>query len=129
MDEVSIAIATAVAGRVAGDLDEAARGLLVRLRRALRKRFADRPPALEALEAARDENGEVPASVRALAGHLAAAREDDPEVRELADRLRPHLAIGGGEVVNTVHGGVSDTATVIQGRDMDFGPGGLRIGR
>ncbi|GLU49725.1 hypothetical protein [Nocardiopsis ansamitocini] len=117
MDKVGIA--TAVAGKVAGDLSDGARKLLVALRERLRERFAEHPTAWAALEAARDENGEDPDTVRELAGHITAVEAVASEVRSLTDGLRPHFGTDGGDVTNTVDATV--TGAVVQARDIHGG--------
>ncbi|GAB3207733.1 hypothetical protein ACQEU5_12330 [Marinactinospora thermotolerans] len=109
MDEVMIALAAAVAGKVGESLAENLREPLKRLRRALRERFRDAPDARAALEAAQDDHDDAVA-VEELAGHIASVASTDAEIAELVARLRPHVATGRGDVVNTIHGDVSGTA-------------------
>ncbi|MDA8369561.1 MAG: hypothetical protein M0026_06790 [Nocardiopsaceae bacterium] len=122
VDEVTIAIAAAVAGKAAESLTESAKEALKKLRRALRERFRGDRRAQGSLEAAQDDYDDA-GQVRALAVQLAAAGDQDPQIRRLTDELRPHFATGDGGVVNTVEGDVS--GTVIQARDIH---GGIGIG-
>ncbi len=124
VDDVTIAIATAVAGTIAESVTTGGVNAVKALRRRLRERFGDQPEAQEALEAARDDDGESPNLVRALATHIDSAREDDPEVQRLIETLRPEFSAEQGSVHNTITGDVSGTA--IQARDIE---GGIDIGR
>ncbi|MFC4560498.1 hypothetical protein ACFO4E_01375 [Nocardiopsis mangrovi] len=125
VDEVTIAIAAAVAGKAAEALTDGVRQVVRKLRGALRTRFSgSAPEALAALDAARDTDGEDAVLVEELAGHLAAAEHDDPGVRDLVAELRPHFTADRGGVVNSVHGDVH--GTVIQTGTIT---GGVHLGR
>lgn len=119
-DPVTLAIATAVAGKVSESLTDAAKALLTRLRKAIRHRGAEEPDTPATLASAQDDPDDE-TTVRQLAERL--ANSDDPEIRRLTTELRPHFATGEGAVVNTVHGQV--TGTVIQGRNIS---GGIQLG-
>ncbi|GAA3722717.1 hypothetical protein HDA32_000809 [Spinactinospora alkalitolerans] len=119
MDEVTLAIAAAVAGKVGESLTESAKDALKRLRRVLRERFRGTPDAQAALEAAQDDPDDQ-AAVRELAEHITVTEVDDAEVKGLTDELRPHFS--AGDVVNTVNGDVS--GNVVQARDIH---GGIRL--
>ncbi|MBB4929852.1 hypothetical protein F4561_000672 [Lipingzhangella halophila] len=124
VDDVTIAIATAVAGKIAESVTRGGIDGVKALRRLLRDRFSDRPKAREALDAARDDDGEDADVVRTLAEHIDAVRAQDPEIERLFETLRPEFTSGRGDVHNTIVGDVSGTA--IQARDIE---GGLNIGR
>lgn len=124
VDDVTIAIAAAVAGKVAESVTRGGIEGVKALRRLLRDRFNDRPKAREALDAARDDDGEDTELVRTLAEHIDAVRDQDPEIERLVEKLRPEFTSGQGDVHNTITGDVSGTA--IQARDIE---GGLHIGR
>ncbi|RNL82507.1 hypothetical protein [Halostreptopolyspora alba] len=124
VDDVTIAIATAVAGTIAESVTKSGVEGVKALRRLLRDRFGDRPKAREALEAARDDDGEDATLVRELATHIEEVRAQDPEVGRLVEELRPEFTNAQGDVHNTIVGEVSGTA--VQARDIE---GGLNIGR
>ncbi|WP_017596364.1 hypothetical protein [Nocardiopsis potens] len=112
MDQVALA----VAGKGAWALTEDARRDLRALRKALRTRFSGEEgsaEALEALEEARDSDGDDAGAVREPARHLAAAAGADPEIRRLADGLHPHLPGERPGVVNIVSGEVHGPAVQI----------------
>lgn len=116
MDPVTVAIATAVAGKVSEGLVEGAKNLLPQLRKALRARFKDAPVAADALESAQD-NPDDDAAVQKLARCI--AESQDPEVRALLEQLRPHFGGADSSVTNTVTGNVH--GNVIQARDVHGG--------
>ncbi|MFC3997155.1 hypothetical protein ACFOVU_14575 [Nocardiopsis sediminis] len=122
VDEVTIAIAAAVAGKFAESFTEGAKTLARRLRPLLKGRS---PEAHDALEAARDVDGEDAVLVEEVAGHLAAAERDDSDVREILAELRSLLGTEGHTTVNTITGAVSGSvvqAGTIHG-DLNFGRG------
>ncbi|MBB6173312.1 hypothetical protein HNR23_003372 [Nocardiopsis mwathae] len=115
-DPITLAVAAAVAGKVTEALDDGARAILRKLRKALRDRFGDDPDARRALDAARDDDGEDAILVEELATHMDGARRDDATIRELIAELRPYFDSGGGNVTNTITGNVEGIA--IQARDI-----------
>jgi hypothetical protein len=123
-DPVSMAIATAVAGKAAESLTDQARASLAALMQRIREKFRDRPAGQAALMAAQHDPGSG-----ALAGELALALDEasveDPEfgrqIRELWDRVRTTAAAGDHGVVNVFHGRADK---VVQLRDVH---GDLRI--
>ncbi|WP_046471057.1 hypothetical protein [Allosalinactinospora lopnorensis] len=122
IDDVTIAIATAVAGKVGESLTKGAGEALKKLRKAVFERFRDHPEAQKALAEAQID-AEDTVVVRELAGHLDTARTEDPEIRRLIERLRPEFDAGRDNVHNTISGDVHGTA--IQARDIS---GGLNLG-
>jgi hypothetical protein len=118
-DPVTMAIATAVAGKAAESLTEQARQCLAALVRRVREKFRDRPAGQAALAAAQDDPGSG-----ALAGELARALDEasaeDPEfgrqIRDLWSQVR------ACDVVNVFHGRADK---VVQLRDVH---GDLHIG-
>lgn len=124
VDDVTIAIAAAVAGKAAEQLTDSGRAALKKLRQAVRARFRQDPDARDALESAQDDYEDA-VVVEELAEHLDSAQRDDTEIRRLAEELRPYFADAGGGVTNTVNGDVRD-GTVIQARDIT---GGVNLDR
>ena len=112
-DPVTLAIATAIAGKTAESLTDQAKDCLTALVRRIREKFLDQPAARAALEAARDEKGSAE-----LARALDLACERDPEfgaqIRELWEQIRA-VAAGDNAVVN-VFSGRADK--VVQLRDV-----------
>jgi len=113
-DPVTMAIATAVAGKTAESLtDQARRGLSALVRR-IREKFRDRPADQAALDAAAQDPD-------ALARALDEASAEDPEfgrqLRDLWRQLQP-----GAQVLNVFHGRADK---VVQLRDIH---GDLHIG-
>lgn len=100
-DPVTMAIATAVAGKAAESLTGQARECLAALVRRIREKFRDRPAGRAAFAAAQDDPGSG-----VLAGELARALDEasaeDPEfgrqIRDLWSQVR------AGDVVNVFHG-------------------------
>lgn len=121
-DPITIALATAVATGMASKISEhaseAVGEALKRLQRAVFKRFRGDDAAQEALDEARI-SPEDPAVMETLADLLERAADADPEIADLVDRLGSHVEQGGeGNVINQIHGDVSDRARVVQGRDF-----------
>jgi hypothetical protein len=119
-DPVTLAIATAVAGKAAESLTDQARECLAALVQRIRDKFRDQPAARAALEAARDDQG---------SGELARALElacaQDPEfgtqIHALWSQVRA-AAAGDHGVVNVVSGRADK---VVQLRDLH---GDLHVG-
>jgi hypothetical protein len=111
-DPVTLAIATAVAGKAAESLTDQARDCLTALVRRIREKFRDQPAARATLEAARDEKGAAE-----LARELELACAQDPEfgaqIRALWEQIR---AAGAGDNVLNVFSGRADK--VVQLRDV-----------
>jgi hypothetical protein len=124
-DPITMAIATAVAGKAAESMTDQARKCLAALVRRIKDKFRDRPAGQAALEAAQRDPGSG-----ALAGELARALDEasaeDPEfgtqLRELWDRVGLRAAAGDQGVVNVFHG---RAGKVVQLRDVH---GDLSIG-
>ncbi|MDS1272093.1 hypothetical protein RIF23_17525 [Lipingzhangella sp. LS1_29] len=116
-DPVTVAIATAVAGKVAESLSDTAKSALKRLREAVMRRVTDsdeRDTAPREALAAAQIDPEDPQAVQRLAAALSAS--DDPEVRRLVAELRPHFEPGQESVTNTVQGDVS--GNVVMAKDI-----------
>jgi hypothetical protein len=117
-DPVTLAIATAVAGKAAESLTDQARECLASLVRRIREKFHDRPAGQAALAAAQDDPGSGTA-VGQLARALDEASAEDPEfgiqIRELWGRVRITAAAGDDGVVNFFHGRADK---VVQLRDV-----------
>jgi hypothetical protein len=115
-DPVTLAIATAIAGKMTESLTDQARESLAALARRIREKFRDRPAARAALAAAQDD----PGAVAGLAHALDETSAEDPEfgrqIRALWTR------IGNDSVVNVFHGRADK---VVQLRDLH---GDLHIG-
>jgi hypothetical protein len=115
-DPITVAIATAIAGKTTESLTDQAREGLAALVRRIREKFRDRPAACAALAAAEDD----PDTAAGLAHALDEASAEDPEfgrqIRALWTR------IGDDGVVNIFHGRADQ---VIQLRDVH---GDLHIG-
>jgi hypothetical protein len=122
-DPVTMAIATAVAGKAAESLTGQAQASLAALVARIRERFRDRPGRQAVLAAAQGDPGSGE-----LAGELARALDEasaeDPdfgqEIRELWREVG--LTAGDHGVVNVFHGRADN---VVQLRDVH---GDLRIG-
>jgi hypothetical protein len=117
-DPITTAIATAVAGGMAQSLSDQARASLTALTQRLREKFARRPAATAALDAALHDP-ESSAGVSELARALAEACEEDPEfgsqIRAFWDQVRPTAEARDDAVVNTFHGRADK---VVQLRDV-----------
>ena len=110
-DEVMLAMAAAVAGKATELLTQGAKDSVTALRKALRKRFGDGTPEREALDEARDADGEDEVLVGTLAGHIRDAADRDEDIRGLVSALAPHFTATEHTEYNTVHN------TVTGGRD------------
>ncbi|MEU3016310.1 MULTISPECIES: hypothetical protein [unclassified Nocardiopsis] len=115
------ALATASATKLGDGLGEGAVATFKSLYRAVAQRFRSEPEAQEALDDLRlEEDGA--AAVETVAAHLERAGSEDPEIGRLLAELRSRVGEvaqeGTGSVVNQVHGNVSASARVIQGRDF-----------
>ena len=127
-DPAGIAIVTAIVTNTVQRISESAADGTVEAFTSLCKkvfaRFRGIPQAQEALDEARLDSDDSVA-LETVAGHLHRAEQEDPEIAHLMVELRRAAeAGGGGSVVNTIHGGVSDEAKVVQGRDFH---GDLRL--
>jgi hypothetical protein len=122
-DPVTLAIATAVAGKAAESLPGQSGAGLAALVRRIREKFRDRPAGQAALTAAQDDPG--PGAVAELAVALDEAGAEDPEfgrqIRELWDNVRTAATASDHGVVNVFHGRADK---VVQLRDVH---GDLRI--
>jgi transposase len=123
-DPLTIALATAVVTGMASKISEHASESvgegLKRLRRAVFKRFRGDEAAQDALDEAMLD-ADDPAAVEKVAEHLERAAALDPEIGALVRELGSQVEIdqeGDGNVVNQIHGDVSDRARVVQGRDF-----------
>ena len=124
-DPITMAIATAVAGKAAESMTDEARRCLAALVRRIRDKLRDRPAGQAALEAAQTEP-----SSGVLAGELARALDEagaaDPEfgtqIRELWRQVGLLAAAGDQGTVNVFHGRADK---VVQLRDVH---GDLSIG-
>ncbi len=121
-DPATLAIATAiVTGAVTKITESATDGTVTAFRslcRAVFARFRSRPEAQEALDEARLA-AEDPAALATVVEHLEHAESEDPGIRRLMDELRREVVQeGDGAVYNSIQGGVSGHARVIQARDF-----------
>lgn len=116
-DPVSLAIATAIAGKTAESLTDQARQSLAALARRIREKFRDRPAASAALAAAAAND---PGAVGELAHALDEASAQDPEFGSEIRVLWSRISDDG--VVNIFHGHADK---VVQLRDVH---GDLHIG-
>lgn len=115
-DPVSLAIATAIAGKTAESLADQAKQSLAALARLIREKFRDRLAASAALAAAADD----PGAVGELAHALDEACAQDPEFGRQVRVLWSRISDDG--VVNIFHG---HAGKVVQLRDVH---GDLHIG-
>ncbi|MDA2808152.1 hypothetical protein [Nocardiopsis suaedae] len=105
-EEVMLAMAAAVAGKTTELLTQGAKDSVAALRKALRKRFGDGTPEREALDEARDADGEDEVLVGTLAGHIRDAAERHDDVRTLVTELAPHFTVTEHNTfTNNVSGG------------------------
>ncbi|WP_431870580.1 hypothetical protein [Nocardiopsis eucommiae] len=118
------ALATASATKLGDGLGEGVVTTFKSLYRAVTKRFRSEPEAQEALDDLRLEQDDAGA-VEAVSTHLERAAREDPEIGRLLAELRSEVReinqAGEGSVVNQIHGDVSGSARVIQGRDFHGG--------
>lgn len=118
-DPITMAIASAVAGKAAESMTDQARQCLAVLVRRIREKFRDRPARQAALEA-------VPGDPGTLARALDEASAEDPEfgtqIRELWYQVGMQVAAGDQGTVNVFHG---HAGKVVQLRDVH---GDLSIG-
>ncbi|MFE1169434.1 hypothetical protein [Nocardiopsis sp. NPDC058789] len=118
------ALATASATKLGDGLGEGVVTTFKSLYRAVTKRFRSEPEAQEALDELRLEQDDAGA-VEAVSAHLERAAREDPEIGRLLAELRSEVReinqAGEGSVVNQIHGDVSGSARVIQGRDFHGG--------
>lgn len=127
-DPAGIAIVTALATGTVQKISESVTDSTAEAFKSLCKkvfaRFRGVPEAQEALDEARSDSGDD-AALEAVAGHLRRAEREDPEIaRLMAELRRAAEAQDGGPVFNTIHGGVSGEAKIVQGRDFH---GDLRL--
>jgi hypothetical protein len=121
---MTIAIATAMAGKAVEVAAEPVRATVAELSRRVRERFRGRPSEEEALaQAAANPTPERVASLASAIGHLMA---DDPgfgaEARTLWNQAQTNAAATGDGVVNVLNG---QAGRVIQFRDVH---GDMNIG-
>ncbi|MBQ1084302.1 MULTISPECIES: hypothetical protein [unclassified Nocardiopsis] len=118
------ALATASATKLGEGLGESVVTTFRSLYRAVTKRFRSEPEAQEALDDLRLEQDDSKA-VEAVSVHLERAAREDQEIGRLLAKLRADVGQiaqeGEGSVVNQIHGDVSGSARVIQGRDFHGG--------
>lgn len=112
-DPITLAIATAIAGKAAESLTDQARECLASLVQRIREKFRDQPTAGVALEAARDDQG-----VSELARALDEACTQDPEFRAQIHALwsQVRTAAAGDQGVVNVFSGRADK--VVQLHDI-----------
>lgn len=123
-DPMTVAIATAMAGKAVEVAGEPVRAAAAELSRRVRERFRGRPSGEEALERATgDPTPERVAALAAAIGHL---MEDDPrfgaEARSLWNQAQTNAAATGDGVANVLNG---QAGRVVQLRDVH---GDLNIG-
>ncbi|PWV44373.1 hypothetical protein [Nocardiopsis sp. L17-MgMaSL7] len=127
-DPVTATIVAALAAASATKLGEGlGEGVVTTFKsfyRAVTKRFRSEPDAQEALDDLRLEQSDTKA-VETVSVHLERAAREDQEIGRLLAQLRSDVAginqEGEGSVVNQIHGDVSGSARVIQGRDFHGG--------
>ncbi|GHD18937.1 hypothetical protein GCM10007147_09630 [Nocardiopsis kunsanensis] len=127
-DPAGIAIITAIATgtvqKISDSVSDSTAEAFKSLCKKVFARFRGLPEAQEALDGVRLDS-EDGSALEAVADHLHRAEQEDPEIARLMAELRRAVEDrGAGSVVNTVHGGVSDEAKVVQGRDFH---GDLRL--
>ncbi|RCV53598.1 hypothetical protein [Marinitenerispora sediminis] len=115
-DPISVAVAAAIAGKVAESLTDAGKRLLAALRQRVQDKLKDDPNGLLALLSA-TQDPENPDRQVELAEAVEAAEAADPafrtDVRELWKQVRAE-STGPGTVRNTIRGDVRDGSTVVQ---------------
>jgi hypothetical protein len=118
-DPVLIAVATALAGKAAGAIASGGAAALRSLLDLVKAKFAGRPDAEQALQAAHDEPQRTE-NVDRLAAALEEVAAADPEfgeqLRSLWDRASAELHADHGGVINEVSGTVG--GNVVQARDV-----------
>lgn len=127
-DPVTATIVAALAAASATKLGEGlGEGVVTTFKsfyRSVTKRFRSEPDAQEALDDLRLEQSDTKA-VETVSVHLERAAREDQEIGRLLAQLRSDVAginqEGEGSVVNQIHGDVSGSARVIQGRDFHGG--------
>jgi hypothetical protein len=128
VDEIMLAIASALAGKAADAVADSARETWGRLVRLVRDRFRGDERGTTVLAAARGRPGDSDA-VHELAGVLAQAAAADQkfgaDLRALWLTVGPQLSAAGGSVINVVTGTAG--GHVIQTRDLHV-EGGIHLG-
>lgn len=123
-DPVIMAIATAVAGKVAESFTDQARQALAQLNRRIRAKFRHRPEDLAVLDAATAERSS-PALVAQLSSRLEQASREDPgfgdDLRALWQRVQIEISAVSDTSTNVFTGSADK---VVQARDIQ---GGLTI--
>lgn len=118
------ALATASATRLGEGLGEGVVSTFKSLYKAVTRRFRSEPEAQEALDDLRLEEDDAEA-LGVVSMHLERAAHEDPEIGRLLEELRSGVneinQEGDGTVVNQIHGDVSGTARIVQGRDFHGG--------
>jgi hypothetical protein len=124
-DPITMAIATAVAGRAAESLTEQARLALAEITRRVRRKFTEQPSDLATLTAAQDNPGS-PEHISQLAHALRRAALHDPafgrDIDSLWTQVRMEATARDDGVANIFHG---QAEKVVQLRDIH---GDLNIG-
>lgn len=117
-DPMTVAIATAVAGKVAETLTDQVKPALAQLTRRIRAKFSHQPDALAVLDAAGTEPS-PPALVTQLAALLDQAAHDDPtfgaDLRNLWQRVQIEISHTTGDTSNVFTGSATK---VVQLRDV-----------
>ena len=127
-DAVAVAVASALAGKVAEAALAGGRSACGALLKAVRERFGRDKIAVAALEAAQCRPGDefvVAELARVLERVMAEDAAFAAQVRVLWSRASVELSVGDDGVINSVTGTVS--GHLIQARDMHV-EGGLRLG-
>jgi hypothetical protein len=123
-DPMTVAIATAMAGKAVEVAGEPVRAAVAELSRRVRERFRGRPSGQAELE--RAEGDPAPERIAALASAVQDLMADDPafgeEVRAIWNRAQTNAAATGDGVVNVLNG---QAGKVVQLRDVR---GDLNIG-
>jgi hypothetical protein len=114
-DPITVAIATAAAGKIAESLTGAASDSAIAIAQRIREKFRRQPAALAALEAAHDD----PVRLQDLVNRLEEAMAQDPDfsrqIRQLWRAAGPQVADQGSG--NAFHGRAEKVAqvTVVRG--------------
>src|SRR5579872_859600 len=112
-DPVTVAIASAVAGKAAESLSEQGKQVVSAITRRIREKFRGHPAELATLDAVSDDEARVGELAELLGNASAADAEFGQQIRALWAQVT--LTVAGEGVINVFHGKADK---VIQLRDM-----------